>query len=246
MGHTFGSKESAPSRRKAGGAGNQLDGDNFDRGVVRRGLQDCCYNDQPSTPFLDQAVDRYARSAAEDDPEVAMTWSESILDPELRRASLIEVGQKWVQVAPDAVRDWVVEKDLALDMTYNRANCIRHEDESSVDLKFAESPATLSHIETFLACWSRGRREILNDTLKKPTPRSDSLRQGFARQELRGIYGVLPFGTACRPTRCFFRTLQSRLIGKGNDQVHGPDQTLTSLSLFSADHPLLNGKLAVG
>ena len=50
----------------------------------------------------------------------------------------------------------------------------------------------------------------LNDTLKKPTPRSNSLRQGFARQELRGIYGFLPFGTGCRPTRCFFRTLQQQ------------------------------------
>ena len=48
----------------------------------------------------------------------------------------------------------------------------------------------------------------LNDTLKKPTPRSNGLRQGFGSQELRGIYGFLPFGTGCRPTRCFFRTLQ--------------------------------------
>ena len=52
------------------------------------------------------------------------------------------------------------------------------------------------------------KAEILNDTLKKPTPRS----------KLRGIYGFLPFGTGCRPTRCFFRTLQQ---ATGNDQVQG-------------------------
>ena len=37
----------------------------------------------------------------------------------------------------------------------------------------------------------------LNDSLKKPTPRS----------KLRGIYGFLPFGTGRRPTRCFLGTL---------------------------------------
>ncbi len=46
----------------------------------------------------------------------------------------------------------------------------------------------------------------LNDTLKKPTPCS----------KLRGIYGFLPFGIWCRPTRCFFRTQQQ---ATGNDQV---------------------------
>ena len=59
----------------------------------------------------------------------------------------------------------------------------------------------------------------LNDTLKKSTPRSNGLRQGFGSQELRGITSFLPFGTGCRPTRCFFRTLQSRVVGTGNDQV---------------------------
>ena len=46
----------------------------------------------------------------------------------------------------------------------------------------------------------------LNDSLKKPTPRS----------KLRGIYGFLPFGTGRRPTRCFLGTLQR---AAGNDQV---------------------------
>ena len=50
---------------------------------------------------------------------------------------------------------------------------------------------------------------ILNATLKKPTPLS----------KLRGIYGFFRFGTGCHPTRYFFRILQSRLIGTGNDQV---------------------------
>ena len=51
-------------------------------------------------------------------------------------------------------------------------------------------------------------REQLNDSLKKPTPRS----------KLRGIYGFLPFGTGRRPTRCFLGTLQR---AAGNDQVQG-------------------------
>ena len=46
----------------------------------------------------------------------------------------------------------------------------------------------------------------LNDSLKKPTPRS----------KLRGIYGFLPFGTGRCPTRCFLGTLQR---AAGNDQV---------------------------
>ncbi len=73
-------------------------------------------NDQPSSPFLDQAVDKYARSAAEDDPEAAITWSESILDPEMRRASLIEVGQKWARVDSEAVRVWMVDKEIPPDI----------------------------------------------------------------------------------------------------------------------------------
>lgn len=52
----------------------------------------------------------------------------------------------------------------------------------------------------------KGHARALNDTLKKPTPRS----------KLRGIYGFLPFGTGCRPTRCFLKTLQQ---ATGNDQV---------------------------
>ena len=48
----------------------------------------------------------------------------------------------------------------------------------------------------------------MNDSLKKPTPRS----------KLRGIYGFLPFGTGRRPTRCFLGTLQR---AAGNDQVQG-------------------------
>ena len=46
----------------------------------------------------------------------------------------------------------------------------------------------------------------MNNSLKKPTPRS----------KLRGIYGFLPFGTGRRPTRCFLGTLQR---AAGNDQV---------------------------
>ena len=46
---------------------------------------------------------------------------------------------------------------------------------------------------TFHVHNDRNFKSILNDTLKKPTPRS----------KLLGIYGFLPFGTGCRPTRCF-------------------------------------------
>ena len=73
-------------------------------------------NEQPSSPFLDQAVDIYARRAAEDDPEVAITWTESILDPELRRASIIEVAQKWVQVDPVGATEWLEEQEIPPDM----------------------------------------------------------------------------------------------------------------------------------
>ena len=54
----------------------------------------------------------------------------------------------------------------------------------------------------------------LNDSLKKPTPRS----------KLRGIYGFLPFGTGRRPTRCFLGTLQR---AAGNDQVQGQKYSRT-------------------
>ena len=56
------------------------------------------------------------------------------------------------------------------------------------------------------SAWSRAVVSSLNDSLKKPTPRS----------KLRGIYGFLPFGTGRRPTRCFLGTLQR---AAGNDQV---------------------------
>ena len=66
----------------------------------------------------------------------------------------------------------------------------------------------------------------LNDTLKKPTPGTTAFAKASVSQELRGIYGFLPFGTGCRPTRCFFRTLQQRPSPRlrqsratGNDQV---------------------------
>ena len=52
----------------------------------------------------------------------------------------------------------------------------------------------------------------LNDSLKKPTPRS----------KLRVIYGFLPFGTGRRPTRCFLGTLQR---AAGNDQVQAKDES---------------------
>ena len=73
-------------------------------------------NEQPSSPFLDQAVDKYARRAAEDDPESAITWSESILDPELRRASIIEVAQKWVKIDTAGATEWLEEHEIRSDM----------------------------------------------------------------------------------------------------------------------------------
>ena len=68
----------------------------------------------------------------------------------------------------------------------------------------------------------------LNDSLKKPTPRS----------KLRGIYGFLPFGTGRRPTRCFLGTLQR---AAGNDQVQ-PYTSVYSPNLARISHRfLLNG-----
>ena len=56
----------------------------------------------------------------------------------------------------------------------------------------------------------------LNDSLKKPTPRS----------KLRGTYGFLPFGTGRRPTRCFLGTLQR---AAGNDQVQAQEHGLEAV-----------------
>ena len=48
------------------------------------------------------------------------------------------------------------------------------------------------------------------------TPRGNGLRQGFGSQELRGIYGFLPFGTGCRPTGCFFRNPAATAFAKAS------------------------------
>ena len=91
------------------------------------------------------------------------------------------------------------------------------------DMRFRKMP--------YVRCGNSG----LNDTLKKPTPRSNSLRQGFARQELRGIYGFLPFGTGCRPTRCFLEPCSNSLRqGFGQSRATGNDQVQASAS-FSTD-----------
>jgi hypothetical protein len=73
-------------------------------------------NNQPPGPGLDRAIDRYARDSAEDDPAVAITWADSLFDPEMRRSSVIDVARKWVLLDPQAAESWMLEQQLPADM----------------------------------------------------------------------------------------------------------------------------------
>ena len=52
----------------------------------------------------------------------------------------------------------------------------------------------------------------LNDTLKKPTPRSNGLRQGFGQSRATGNLRVFTPRGQVSSYEVFFRTPQSRLI----------------------------------
>ena len=51
--------------------------------------------------------------------------------------------------------------------------------------------------------------------LKSMFPAATAFAKASVSQELRGIYGFLPFGTGCRPTRCFLESSSPDLSGKG-------------------------------
>ena len=53
----------------------------------------------------------------------------------------------------------------------------------------------------------------MNDTLKKPTPRSSSLRQGFARSRATGNLRLFTLRHRVSSYEVLFRTVQSRIVG---------------------------------
>ena len=60
-------------------------------------------------------MDSFAKRVARDDPATAISWAESIVDPQKRVESLIEVGQAWSRQDYEAALAWVQTTDLPED-----------------------------------------------------------------------------------------------------------------------------------
>ena len=69
-------------------------------------------NSLPAEPSLDPAVDAFARRISDDDPQGALSWAESIIDPDLRTQSVTNVGQEWYRQDPEAATQWVENSQL--------------------------------------------------------------------------------------------------------------------------------------
>lgn len=70
-------------------------------------------NSLPATPELDRAVAGYTFQAAEEDPEVAMSWAESISNDRMRTHLMERVAAEWKSSNPEALKTYVEASDLS-------------------------------------------------------------------------------------------------------------------------------------
>jgi hypothetical protein len=65
-----------------------------------------------ASPKKDSAISGFATGYAWQNPQVAVTWAESIGDPTLRQESLTRAGFAFFRRDPEAARAWLETSDL--------------------------------------------------------------------------------------------------------------------------------------
>ena len=70
-------------------------------------------NSLPASPELDRAVISYTFSAAEEDPETAMSWAQSIEDDRRRTWMMERVAAAWKNQDPDAFENFLDNSELS-------------------------------------------------------------------------------------------------------------------------------------
>ncbi len=71
-------------------------------------------NQQPTHRDYDRAVKQVAMTTMHEDPEAAMTWAESIVDPELRETTVTLVAGSWIREEPESASAYFEASGLAL------------------------------------------------------------------------------------------------------------------------------------
>ncbi|HKK18004.1 MAG TPA: hypothetical protein VJ952_04910, partial [Opitutales bacterium] len=69
-------------------------------------------NSQPSSPELDRAVMSYTYRAAQEDPESAMTWAESISNDRMRGRMMQHVAGNWKNDDPEGFQSYLDSANL--------------------------------------------------------------------------------------------------------------------------------------
>ena len=70
-------------------------------------------NSLPASPELDRAVISYTFSAAEEDPETAMSWAQSIEDDRRRTWMMERVASAWKNEDPDTFKNFLDNSELS-------------------------------------------------------------------------------------------------------------------------------------